>query len=133
MYMILHYETRIRKTVVKCWAENCIPSLESQVKVNIPEDEIEPHESYTFKDLKIPIAYKNAIATQLYEAESETFKTEVRKQKEAWRDGKTVHTDDENKWLELVCEYQKCVVVDTLLSSDPTFASLGTFLLWAVT
>ena len=42
MYMILYYDSRIRETVVKRWAEDRVPSLESRVEVNIPEDEIEP-------------------------------------------------------------------------------------------
>ena len=118
MYMILYYDTRIREVVVKRWAEDGVKSLESRVEVNIPEDEIEPCESYTLKDPKIPIAYKNAIAQKLYEAESETLKAEVRKQKEAWRNGKTVRTDDEDERLELVRQYQKCVTVDTLTSQS---------------
>lgn len=108
MYMILYYDSRIRETVVKQWAEDRIPSMESRVEVNIPENEIEPHDSFTMKDPKIPISYKNAIAQKLYEAESEAIKFEVRSQREAWlENGRTVHTKDEDERLALVRDYQR--------------------------
>jgi hypothetical protein len=119
MYMILYYDTRIRQVVVKRWAEDRVPSMESRVEVTIPEGEIESHESFTLRDPKIPITYKNAIAEKLYKAESEVIKAEVRSQREAWHDGKTVRTDDEDERLALVREYQKyvrsgCIVILSL-------------------
>lgn len=106
--MILYYDTRIRETVVRRWAEDRVPSLESRVEVNTPESEIDPRDSFTMKDPKIPIAYKNAIAQQLYDAESEVIKTEVRLQREAWHvGGTTVRTEDEEERVTLVREYQK--------------------------
>ena len=77
MYMILYYDSRIRETVVKCWAEDGVPNLEYQTKVDIPEDKIAPHDSFDMKDPKIPISYKAAIARRLYKAESEVIKADV--------------------------------------------------------
>ena len=119
MYMILYYDTRIRQTVVKRWAEDRVASLESRVKVNIPEEEIEPHESFTLKDPKIPVSYKNAIAQKLYDAESEVIKAEVRKQREVWHSDhvlKTVRTDDDEERLTLVRQYQKYATPTTASS-----------------
>ena len=42
MYMVLYYDTRIQTTVVKRWAEDGVPNLESRVEVNVPESEIDP-------------------------------------------------------------------------------------------
>ena len=110
MYMILYYDSWIRATVVKCWDEDSVPGLEPQVEVNIPENEIEPHESYSLRDPKIPISYKKAIAQKLYEAESEVVKAEVRRQREVWREnGTTIHTEDKDERKVLVREYQRCV------------------------
>ena len=118
MYMILYYDTRIRETVVKRWAEDRVPSLEYRVELDIPEDEVEPCESYNMKDQKIPITYKNAIAQELYEAESEMIKMEVRSQREAWYEGsRTVRTDDEDQREILVREYQR--YVHSLLQRHP--------------
>lgn len=108
MYMILHYDSRIWQTILKCWAEDRVPSLESRVEVNIPESKIELHESFTLKDPRIPISFKHAVLKMLYEAESEVIKAEVQSQCESWREnGRTVHTTDEEEHLSLVCEYQK--------------------------
>ena len=112
MYMILYYDARIREIVVNEWAMDRVEKLESRVEVNIPEEEIESHESFSLKDPKIPIAYKNAIAQRLYDAESEDIKVEVRKQREAWHSDyslKTVRTSDEDERLELVRQYQRYV------------------------
>ncbi|KAF9782108.1 hypothetical protein BJ322DRAFT_1110992 [Thelephora terrestris] len=108
MYMILYYDSRIRQTVVESWAEDGVPCLESRVEVNIPESEIEPHDSFTLKDPKIPISYKHAIARKLYDAESAAIKAEVRLQRETWHEnGRTVRTTDEDERLSLVRDYQK--------------------------
>jgi hypothetical protein len=112
MYMILYYETRIRETVVKRWAEDHVPSLESRDEVREPDEEIEPHESFDLTDPKIPISFKNSIAQTLYNAEPEVFKAEVRRQREAWHSDnnvKTVRTNDEDERLTLVRQYQKYV------------------------
>lgn len=111
MYMILYYDSRIRETVLKRWAEEHAPDSESRVEVNIPEGEVEPHESFNMKDTKIPISYKHSVALSLYEAESEQVKAEVRSQQEAWHEsGQTVRTSDDSKRLSLVREYQKYVL-----------------------
>lgn len=109
MYMTLYYDAKIRETVVKDWAKDPVEILESRVQVTIPDNEIEPHESFLFKDPKIPISYKKKIAQKLFNAESEAIKAEVRTQKEAWQYGKTVRTSDEEERVELVRQYQKCV------------------------
>ena len=110
MYMILYYDSRIREAVAKRWAEDRVPSMESNVVVNIPESEIDPHDSHLMKDPKIPISYKFSIAQKLYDAETEVIKAHVRSRRETWRDGATtVHTDDEAERLDLVRSYQKSV------------------------
>lgn len=108
MYMILYYDTRIREVVVKRWAEDRVECMEFGAEVNVPESDIDPQDSFILKDPKIPIAYKTAIARNLYAAESEVIKAEVRTQREAWQPGgKTVRTDDEDERLALVEEIQK--------------------------
>ena len=110
MYMILYYDTRIREAVVKGWEEDRVPSMETNVDVDVPEKEIDPEDSFLMKDPKIPISYKNSIAQKLYEAESEAIKADVRLQQEVWHtNGRTVHTEDENERLALVRQYQKYV------------------------
>ena len=108
MYMILYYDSRIREIIVKRWAEDHVPNLEGRVEVNIPDNEIDSYDSFTLKDPKIPIAYKNAIAQELYDKESEVVKAKVRAQREAWHEnGETVRTNDDGIRLELVREYDK--------------------------
>jgi hypothetical protein len=110
MYMILYYDDRIREIVVRRWAEDRVPSLESRVEVPIPEDQIDPQDSFTMKDPKIPITYKTAVAQELYNAEPEVIKANVRSHREAYGPGgKTVRTDDEDERLTLVREYQRYV------------------------
>lgn len=112
MYMILYYDSRIRDAVVEGWAVDRVERLEYRAEVNIPEDKIHPHDSYNFKDPKIPITYKNSVAQRLYAAESDVFKAHIRTQLEAWNDnGTTVHTNDEDERLTLVREYHKYVRV----------------------
>ena len=108
MYMILYYDSRIREVVVERWSKDRVLSLEGRAEVNIPENEIDSYDSFTLKDPKIPVAYKNAIAQELYDKESEATKAEVRAQREIWREnGETVRTDDNEIRLELVREYDK--------------------------
>ena len=117
MYMILYYDSRIRKAVVKSWAKDRVPNLESRVEVNIPDDEIESYESFSLRDPKIPISYKKAIAQRLYNAESDVIKAEVRLQRESWyENGKTIRTKNEDDRKALVREYKRCVysLFDTL-------------------
>ena len=110
MYMILYYDTRIRETVLKRWAEEGKPGLESTAQVNIQENEIEPYESFDMKDTKVPIWFKHSVALKLYEAEPEEVKVEVRSKREAWHeDGRTVHTADNEERLNLIRDYQKYV------------------------
>jgi hypothetical protein len=108
MYMILYYDTRIREVVVKCWAEDQVECMEFGAEANVPENDIDPQDSFILKDLRIPIAYKTAIAQKLYAAESEVIKAEVRTQREAWQPGgKTVRTNDEDEQRALVEEIQR--------------------------
>jgi hypothetical protein len=113
MYMILYYDTRIREVIVKRWeGGDRVESMEWKGGITIPDEDIEPHESFTFKDPKIPISYKKAIAEILYNAESDVTKAEVRRQREAWySDGtlRTVLTDNDEERLTLVRQYQKYV------------------------
>lgn len=80
IYMTLYYESRIRKTVLACWAQNQIPQFKLNTTLVIPENEIAPEESPIFKDIKIPISYKNAIAQELWEKEEEAIKNHVQSQ-----------------------------------------------------
>jgi hypothetical protein len=110
MYMVLYYDTRIREAVVKRWAEDGVPSMESRHVVPVPENEIESQDSFLLKDQKIPIAFKIAIAQRLYDAEPEVIKAGVRSHREACGPGgKTVRTNDEDERLSLVREYQRYV------------------------
>ena len=108
--MILYYDSRIRDVVVKRWAESRVPGLETGAEVNILENEIDSYDSFTLKDPKIPISFKNEIARKLYDAESEVIKANVRMHREAWNEnGKTVRTDDEDLRQDLVREYKRYV------------------------
>ena len=126
MYMILYYNSRIREAVLKRWAEKHPPGSESGAEVNIPESDIEPQESHSVKDSKIPISYKHEVAMGLYENESEEIKREVRLQREAWNEnGLTVRTSNEEDRLTLVREYQKFVhshLLRCFILSDTLFS-----------
>ena len=119
MYMTLHYD-RIRQTIVDSWAKDGVASLESNIRVNIPENEIEPQDSFLLKDQKIPICFKNEIARQLYEAESEVVKAEVRAKREAEKAGNPGRSANElleDERLALVRRYEKYVYAEfTVLS-----------------
>ena len=116
MYMILYYDERICEIVVRCWAEDHVPSLESRVEVWTPEDQIDPQDSFTMKDPKIPITYKTAITQKLYNAELEVIKANVRSHREAYGPGsKMVCTDNEDERLALVCEYQRYICCGCIL------------------
>ena len=111
MYMALYYDTHIRKVVLKRWAEDRIPNMESTVESNLPESDIEPHEGYTFKDMKIPISFKVAIAQGLYEKETDEIKADVQSKRARALDSeiKTVYNTSGSERMALVHEYQKYV------------------------
>jgi len=107
--MALYYDTRIRQTVVKRWAEARIPNMDfSGGLAEIPEDQVDPEDSSLLKDTKIPLCYKNHVARELYDAEEEEIKMAVRSKRDADSSIKTVYdvADDEER-LELLREYQK--------------------------
>lgn len=110
VYMSLFYDMRIRETVKQRWSETGIQNMDFS-RTELPEDEIDPEESSIFKDTKIPLAYKNQIAHELYEAEDEGIKQVVRLTREAEHLMKTVHNTDGADRLELIQEYQRCVAV----------------------
>ena len=109
--MTLHYD-RIRQIVADSWAKNRVESMESRVAVDIPENEIEPQDSFLMKDQKIPICFKNEIARKLYENESEEVKAEVRAMREAEKagdPGRMGNNKSEVERLALVRRYNKYV------------------------
>lgn len=107
--MALYYDTRIREVVLNRWAEGGFPRMEAAVTVVIPEEDIEPHESFTFKDTRIPITFKNAVAQELYANETDAIKAEVRSRREAGSVHKTVYNTEGSERANLVEEYHKYV------------------------
>lgn len=109
MYMVLFYDDRIHETVANRWAKVRVPSLECTVEVNVLESEIGHEDSFLLKDPRIPITFKNKIAQELWDAESNEIKAKVRSERKMWQPGsdQTVRTDDEDDRLALVREYQK--------------------------
>jgi len=104
MYMTLYYDSRIRQTVLKRWAEGRA-GMEYSAELTIPEGEIEPHESCIYKDGKISIGFKTAVAQELYENETEAIKAEVRSKRE--ESVKTVYNTSGDERMELIHSYQK--------------------------
>ena len=115
--MALYYDTRIRATVVERWEKARIPSMEATVRVTIPDSDIEPHESSTFKDPKIPLTFKCAIAQELFDKETDEIKEIVRSKRSEGPVDKTVYNTDGEERMELIEEYHKYVRVYTLLQS----------------
>lgn len=107
IYMSLYYDSRIRKIVLERWAEERLPQFEANPTLEIPEDEISLEESAIFKDFKIPISYKNAIAQQLWENEDEAVKSHVRSQRETETDPKTVYNTQGDERLGVLNQYVK--------------------------
>lgn len=107
-YMALYYDTRIRSTVVKRWADAGIPNMDfSGGLEEIPEDQIDPDDSSLMKDIKIPLCFKNLVAQELFDKEEEEIKAAVRSKRDADVVIKTVYNTDEEARSELVREYQK--------------------------
>jgi len=106
-YMILFYESRIRPTVLARWASDKIQYLGSKVELNIPESEILPEDSHLLKDTVIPISYKNMIAQELWDAEDEAIKREVRSQRQYDTVYKTVYNTDGKERMGVIREYTK--------------------------
>lgn len=105
--MTLYYDSRIRKTVLERWKNERIPLLEANIPVEIPEDEVLPSESAIFKDMKIPISFKNQVAQGLWENEDEAIKNHVRSRRDADVVAKTVYNTEGEERLELLREYVK--------------------------
>ena len=110
VYMSLHYDLRIRPTVLKEWAEAKIVNMDFS-RPEVPEEEIGPGDSHLFKDTKVPICFKNEVARRLFEEEEEVIKAEVRSKREADLLTKSVHNLGEEERMELVQEYHKYVNV----------------------
>ena len=121
--MTLYYDTRIRATVVKEWNEANLPNMEfSGVYPEPPENQIDPEDSHLFKDIKIPLCFKNNVAQRLYEAEEEEIKNAVRSKRGEEVLIKTVYDADSEERLELVRDYQKYVADSVLCFSELTFS-----------
>jgi hypothetical protein len=106
--MSLYYDTRIRPTVVKEWAEASIPNMDFS-RSELPEEQVDPEDSHLFKDTKIPLCFKNNVAQRLYEVEEKDIKDAVRSKREEDLLIKNVRNISEEERLELVQEYQKYV------------------------
>lgn len=109
VYMSLFYDTRIREIVVERWADARIPNMDfSGSSAAIPESQVDSEDSSLFKDTKIPLCFKNLVAQELYDAEEEEIKVEVRSKREAGALIKTVYNaGSEEERLEIVREYRK--------------------------
>lgn len=108
VYMSLYYDTRIRQTVVKEWADAGIPNMDfSRPGQDIPEDQVDPEDSSTFKDTDVPLCFKNDVAHRLYENEEDEIKEVVRSTRDNRPLIKTVYGTSGEERLELVREYQK--------------------------
>lgn len=124
--MTLYYDSRIRQTVLSRWEKQHPPSMECRIEFKIPEGDIEPHESCLYRDTKIPITFKNAIAQELYENETEMIKADVRSKREECVT-KTVYNTSGSERMELVHYYQKYVhscfslILNLICSSPGTF------------
>lgn len=105
--MSLYYDSRIRKVVVERWARERIPQLESNLTLEIPEEDVSPEESAIFKDVKIPISYKNAVAQELWETEDEAVKLHVRSQRETEIAPRTVYNTGGDERLGILNQYIK--------------------------
>jgi len=125
MYMVLYYDSRIRQTVLERWAEGHV-GVESRVESTIPDGDIEPHESCIYRDAKIPITFKNAVAQELFENETVAIKAEVRSKREEGT-VKTVYNTRGDQRMELIHDYQRYArslveyypQPDTLLQEHP--------------
>ena len=72
-----------------------------------PEGLAEDGNGHIFTDMKIPISYKNSIAQELWDAEDEATKKEVRAYRNTESVAKTVYNTEGLERLELVREYAK--------------------------
>jgi hypothetical protein len=106
VYMSLYYDTQIRPTVVKEWADARIPNMDFS-RAEVPEEDVDPEDSSLFKDTKVPLCFKNDVAQRLYDAEEEEVKMAVKAKREAEALIKTVYNTSGEDRLELVLEYQR--------------------------
>ena len=109
IYMRLYYDARIRETVLKQWKEADLKYMEANVRLPpIPEDSIDPEDSYLFKDERIPVNFKNHVAQKLYEKEEEAIVASVQAQRKQELNKLTVYTaKSEEDRLDLVRELHK--------------------------
>ena len=107
VYMSLYYDSRIRKVVVERWAKDGLPQLEGNPPFEIPEEDISLEESAVFKDFKIPISFKNAIAQELWENEDEVVKSNVRSQRGSEIAPRTVYNTEGKERLDILEQYVK--------------------------
>lgn len=110
--MSLYYESRIRKTILERWAKDKVPQLEHVPDPSrvIPEKDVSPEESAIFKDIAVPISFKNMIAQELWEGEEEEIKRHVRSTRDALVSIKTVYNTEGEERLELLRQYTKYVL-----------------------
>ena len=106
--MSLYYESRIRKTILERWAKEKVPQLEIELSPEtvIPEDVL-PEESAIFKDVTVPISFKNLIAQELWEKEEEAIKRHVRSTRDAQNSVKTVYNTEGEERLDLLRQYAR--------------------------
>lgn len=110
MYMSLFYETRIRPIVLSRWAKDKLVYPGTTAIPDLPEDEslAEDEDSYIFRDMKIPISYKNSIARELWEAEDEGTKKRVRSRRDTGEPPfRTAYNTEGKERVELVQGYAK--------------------------
>lgn len=102
----MFYTSRIRPTVLSRWAEVKAAYPGSNDAQDLAEGE-PLSENGVFRDVTIPISYKNAIAQELWDAEDEGIKKQVWARRETDPGYKTVYNTDGQERLELVREYSK--------------------------
>ena len=107
VYMSLYYDTRVRQVVTEEWAEANITNMDFSGGDEIPEDQVDPEDSSLFKDMKIPLCFKNMVAQRLYDVEEAEIKAAVRSKRELDVSFMNVYTACEADRLDLVREYQK--------------------------
>ena len=110
--MSLYYDTRIRDVVVKEWAESKIQYMGGRPQTSTATEDTatdtdRDDASYIFKDMPIPLSFRNNIARKLYEKEDEAIIASVKLKRKEDLLKKTVYTANEEDRLELVRDYKK--------------------------
>lgn len=108
--MTLFYDSRIRPTVLLRWAKDKATYPGSTTVPDLPEDGALAEgavDGHIFKDMKVPISYKNSIAQELWDREDEVVKKQVRSRRESGPAFKTVYNTEGKERSKLVLEYSK--------------------------